>query len=133
MESGAESRSIKQMMTEIEPRPRNLLHKVPVNYKKEIRLIDHHEIFWFEADGKYTRVHTTGGKTYLCDFNLSNIEERLNNTTFLRIHRSAIANLDYTEKIEPWFKGGYRITLKDGTELDVARRRVDYLKAKLGL
>jgi DNA-binding LytR/AlgR family response regulator len=41
--------------------------------------------------------------------------------------------MNHVEKLETWFKGGYRITLKDGTELDVARRRVENLKERLGL
>ncbi|MCC5905034.1 MAG: response regulator transcription factor [Balneolaceae bacterium] len=131
--SGSRPDALKKLLGESAPRNMNLLQKIPVNYKQEIRLIDHDQIFWFEADGKLTWVHITDQKRYRCDFSLSDLEERLTGTSFLRIHRSFIANMNQVEKLEPWFKGGYRITLKDGTELDVARRRVENLKERLGL
>lgn len=125
--------SVRNLRETREPSPRRVLQKIPVNYKQEIRLIDHDEILWFEADGKLTWVHTKEGKKYRTDFSLGDLEDRLAATSFVRIHRSSIANLDFVKKIEPWFKGGYRITLSDGTDLDVARRRVSELKERLGL
>lgn len=132
-QSDSMRQSVRKLRESRVPSPGRILRKIPVNYKHEIRLIDHDEILWFEADGKLTWVHTIEGKKYRTDFSLSDLDDRLKNTTFLRIHRSVIANLDFAEKMEPWFKGGYRITLKDGTELDVARRRVSGLKERLGL
>lgn len=112
---------------------RTLLQKIPVNYKQEIRFVNHDEIAWVEADGKLTWVHTKNGTKYRTDFTLNKLEERLQGSAFFRVHRSAIANLDTAQKMEPWFKGGYRITLNNGTELDVARRRVSLLKKRLGM
>jgi len=130
---GNQSGNLKKLIASLEPSQKNLLQKIPVSYKREIRFINHEQILWFEADGKLTWVYTTDEKKFRCDFSLSDLEKRLSGTAFLRIHRSAIANLNYAIKMESWFKGGYRITLKGGTELDVARRRVDDLKARLGL
>ena len=125
--------SVQKLRETREPSPRRVLQKIPVDYKQEIRLIDHDKILWFEADGKLTWVHTKEGEKYRTDFSLGDLEYRLSATPFVRIHRSSIANLDFVKIIEPWFKGGYRITLSDGTDLDVARRRVSELKERLGL
>jgi len=125
--------SVQKLRETLEPSPQRVFQKIPVNYKQEIRLVDHDKILWIEADGKLTWVHTKEGKKYRTDFSLGDLEDRLSATPFVRIHRSIIANLDYAKKIEPWFKGGYRITLSDGTDLDVARRRVSKLKERLGL
>lgn len=132
-DSDTAGRSLRSLLAHREYTSQKLLQKIPVSYKKEIRLIDHDQILWFEADGKITWVNTADQKRYRCDFSLANLENRLADASFLRIHRSVIANMDHVKKLEPWFKGGYRITLRSGTELEVARRRVEALKEKLGM
>ena len=127
-----QNQSLKEMLQNRERPQQKRLQKIPVNFKNEIRLIDYDQILWFEADGKLTWVHIMGKMKYRCDFSLSDLEERLAGSSFLRIHRSTIANMDHVEKLEPWFKGGYRITLKGGKDLDVARRRVENLRERLG-
>jgi two-component system LytT family response regulator len=36
---------------------------------------------------------------------------------FVRIHRSAIVNIDSIRALEPWFHGEYVVLLEDGTKL----------------
>lgn len=107
--------------------------RIPINYKKEIRFVDYEEVCYFEADGKITWVHTDDGEKYRTDFTLKDLEQRLRSQLFLRIHRSRIVNLKLVKKLEPWFKDGFRLTMKNGTTLDVARRRVKDLKSQLGI
>ena len=109
------------------------LRRIPINYKKEIRFVDYEEVCYFEADGKLTWVHTDDGEKYRTDFSLKDLEQRLQSQPFLRIHRSRIVNLKLVKKLEPWFKDGFRLTMKNGTTLDVARRRIKELKSQLGI
>ncbi len=48
---------------------------------------------------------------------LKSFEERLDPDRFLRVHRSAIVNLDSIQRLEPWFHGEYAVVLRDGTKL----------------
>ncbi len=43
--------------------------------------------------------------------------ERLAPHGFVRVHRSAIVNVDRIKELEPWFHGEYVVHLKDGTKL----------------
>ena len=51
------------------------------------------------------------------------LEKRLDPAKFLRIHRSAIVNLDFVREIHPGVKDDAFALLKDGTRLPVARSR----------
>jgi len=65
---------------------------------KYIRL-ELHEILFFENVGDYVRIRT--GKTvYLIHSTLKNIEARLNDPRFLKVHRSYVVNLNKIKDIE---------------------------------
>jgi two-component system LytT family response regulator len=74
------------------------------------------EIDWIEADGKLAQVHV-GRETHAVRIPLKRLEERLEAHGFVRVHRSAIVNVDRIRELEPWFHGEYVVILKDGTKL----------------
>jgi LytTr DNA-binding domain len=41
----------------------------------------------------------------------------LKTASAVRVHRSAIVNVDRIKQLEPWFHGEYVVILKDGTKL----------------
>jgi two-component system LytT family response regulator len=55
-------------------------------------------------------------------------EARLDPEKFLRIHRSTIVNIERIKEVQPWFKGEYVVTLRDGTELSLSRTYRDKLR-----
>ena len=74
------------------------------------------EIDWIEADGKYSRLHV-GKDVHPVRQPLKQMAERLAPHGFVRVHRSAIVNLDRIRELQPWFHGEYIVLLKDGTKL----------------
>lgn len=75
---------------------------------------------WAESDGNYVRVHA--GKicaplretmVHFCD--------RLPPERFVRIHRSAVVNVERIERIEPWAHAEFVVVLRDGTKLKSGR------------
>ena len=78
------------------------------------------QIDWIEAERNYIRLHV-GGRAYLLRENLSRIESALNPTTFCRIHRSTIVNVDRIQAVESLFHGEYLLVLHDGTKLTSGR------------
>jgi len=74
------------------------------------------DIDWIEADGKLAQVHV-GRETHAIRLPLKRLEERLEAHGFVRVHRSAIVNVDRIRELEPWFHGEYVVILKDGTKL----------------
>ena len=78
------------------------------------------DVEWVEAAGNYVRLHV-GGESYLFRESMKNMESRLDGEQFVRIHRSAIVNLDRIRELQPWFHGEYVVILQDGTKLMASR------------
>lgn len=90
-------------------------------------------IVYISAADDYSEVITDDGQKSLVLKSLREWEERLPEKHFTRIHRSAIVNLEYVEKIEGWFNRSYRIYLHNVAEpLMMSRRYAVKLKSKFG-
>ncbi|HEU4994525.1 MAG TPA: LytTR family DNA-binding domain-containing protein [Gemmatimonadaceae bacterium] len=83
-------------------------------------------IEWVEAAGNYVRLHV-GRESYLFRESMKNMETRLDGDQFVRIHRSAIVNVDHIRELQPWFHGEYVVMLHDGTRLMASRVFADRL------
>lgn len=94
---------------------------VPV---RDIRLL--------ESEGNHTRVHF-GSSRPLVHRPLAAVEARLPASWFLRANRAQVVHRGYIEKIEPWFGGGLRATLRGGGEVEFSRRQARLLRLRLGL
>ena len=78
------------------------------------------EVDWVEASGNYVRLHAKGEAFVLRD-SMKNMEAKLDPDLFVRIHRSAIVNVDRIRELQPWFHGEYVVILQDGTKLMASR------------
>lgn len=85
------------------------------------------DIEWLEAAGNYVKIHA-GGQEHLLRDTLKGFEERLDPDRFLRVHRSAIVNVDAIQRLEPWFHGEYAVVLRDGTKLMSSRTYSERLR-----
>ena len=81
----------------------------------------------FESEGNYIRLYFDDSKPMILK-SLNNLEKRLNNKEFFRISRKYIINLSWVEKVEAWFNGGLRVTLKTGEKLEISRRQTSRFK-----
>jgi two-component system LytT family response regulator len=97
----------------------------------EIIFLKTSEIDWIEAEGDYVKFHVPG-RTHLMRGTMAALEERLDSTRFIRIHRSTIVNADRLRKLSPSFEGEYAVVLQDGTKLRLSRGYHDRIKALLG-
>ncbi len=64
---------------------------------------------------------------------LNYLEEVLDEKTFFRVNRQQIINLNFIEKLDTWFNGKIKITLKTGEEIEVSRRRSNQIKQMFSL
>lgn len=88
------------------------------------------EIDWVEAADNYVCIHA-GSERHLMRETLQGLEGRLDPARFLRIHRSAIVNIDRVRELQPLFHGDYSVLLSDGTELTLSRSYRDKLGESL--
>jgi two-component system LytT family response regulator len=77
-------------------------------------------IFWIEADGDYTQLHTYNGN-YLCNLSLNTLEKKLDHSCFIRVHRSSIIANDCIEHLLSDGEGGFVATLKNKSKVKISR------------
>ena len=90
------------------------------------------EITRIVVDGNYVMVWFRGERAMLAR-TLGALEARLDPTLFFRASRNTLVNLRMISSIDPWVNEGYRLKLKDGTELEVSRRQAKELRERLSL
>ncbi len=86
----------------------------------------------FESMGNYVRLHFDDQKPLILK-SLNTLEERLDPSTFFRANRKHIINLQWIDKIEPWFSGGLQVTLRGGDKIEISRRQAIRFKELLSL
>ncbi len=89
-------------------------------------------IDWIEAQGSYVRVHS-GKQGYLIRESMRELEGSLNPARFLRVHRSAIVQLDRIDEVQTDAHGELRIVLTGGTVVPVGRVYRAALESALGV
>jgi len=89
------------------------------------------DIDWIEAAGVYANLHI-GGKELLYRAALSELAERLDSVRFVRVHRSAIVNIESILRLEPISHGEFEVILKDGSRSRISRTYRRELEKRLG-
>ncbi len=86
----------------------------------------------FESMGNYVRLHFDDQKPLVLK-SLNSLEDRLDPATYFRANRKHIINLQWVEKIEPWFSGGLLVTLQGGDRIEISRRQAIRFKELMSL
>ena len=89
------------------------------------------QIRWVDAAGDYMCVHA-GSETHILRRTMKELEQQLDPRTFVRVHRSAIVNINYVTKLVSHVSGEYHLVLECGTELKVSRSHRDQVKKMIG-
>ncbi|HMI55909.1 MAG TPA: LytTR family DNA-binding domain-containing protein [Gemmatimonadaceae bacterium] len=105
--------------------------RFPVKSSGEIYFVRAQDIDWIDSAGNYVALHAAGRKHLIRD-TIKSVESKLDPRKFVRVHRSAIINLDRLRKLQPYFHGEYVVTLSDGTTLTSSRAYSERLRALLG-
>ncbi|WP_088328715.1 LytTR family DNA-binding domain-containing protein [Lacimicrobium sp. SS2-24] len=93
----------------------------------EITRVPVSEIQWIDAAGDYMCVHSKSG-THIMRRTMKELEQELDPRRFVRVHRSAIANIHFVSKLVSHVSGEYHLVLENGTELKVSRSHRDRVK-----
>ena len=115
----AQHAAIAQLLASQQHR-RNCLNRITVKRNGRILLLPTHDIDWIEAEDNYVLLHC-GKDAYILRQTLSNIQNRLDPDTFIRVHRSAIVNIEALRELRLGFDGAYGVELKNGTKLRLSR------------
>jgi two-component system, LytTR family, response regulator len=90
------------------------------------------EIRWIGAEENYVRI-CTGAETHLLRETMTGVEQKLDPKKFLRVHRSAIVNLQYVKEVRTEAQGDFIVQLVNGQKVAMSRSyhsRIDRLLAR---
>lgn len=104
------------------------LTRIALPSTDELVFVAIQDIVRCESDSNYTHFYLVNGEHFLVSKTLKEYEDMLENQGFFRIHKSSLINLKHLKKYK---KGeGGTVTMIDGSQLEVSRRRKDdFLKA----
>lgn len=88
----------------------------------EYLLLNSEEVYAFQAEGDLVWI-ITAKKRYLATQSLKLIQEKLQNTSFRRIHRKALVNIDHVRKMSTLSSQRWLVTLSNNQEFIVSKRQ----------
>jgi two-component system, LytTR family, response regulator len=123
-------RRILRMVSATHPEDRPL-DRLVVKSGGSTRFVRVADIDWIEAAGVYVNLHV-GGKELLYRFALNELAKRLDPIRFVRVHRSAIVNIESILHLEPVSHGEFEVILKDSSRSRISRTYRRQLEQRLG-
>jgi len=107
LSSNLSEQPVKQIGT-----PNKALEKLVIKNKDGISFINMDEIILIQREDRSTAIYTTNER-YITSDGLTELEERLDRSTFFRSHKSYIINLLMIHKIFPYGRWTYVVKLKN--------------------
>ena len=90
--------------------------RLAVEKDGEILYLHPGEVIYISREDKVSKIFTET-QAYEVKTTIKELEERLKEFPFFRIHKSYLVNLDYVKRLTPWFNGAYQLELKGREEL----------------
>jgi len=117
-ETVAKLQEIAPAVTPGSPQPRKVVGKLGEEYF----LLSLQEVLAFQAEGDITWI-VTAKQRYYAAHSLRAIEERLSNSSFRRIHRNTLININQIRKMSMITSQRWLVTLNNGDEFIVSKRQ----------
>jgi two-component system LytT family response regulator len=96
---------------------------------KGFKVVDLADLLYAEAAGNYTNFHFNNQQTICSSKPIHEYEDLLNDSGFVRIHKSYLVNLLH---VKEYLRGdGGAIILTDNKELEISRRKKDFFMDKM--
>ena len=105
--------------------------RIVVKDGTKVHVIPIGKLDYVEAEDDYVALHSEG-KKYLKQQPIASVETMLDPGRFVRIHRSAIVNLERVARIEPYGKESKLAILTDGTRLAISKSGYARLMEAMG-
>ena len=118
-------------MVSREPEQQQWLDRLVVKAAGTTRFIRVADIEWIEAAGVYVTLHV-GTKEVLYRAALNDLARKLDPMRFVRVHRSAIVNIESVSHLQPISHGEFEVVMKSGTRAKISRTYRAGLEKRLG-
>jgi len=118
-------------MVSREPNREQRLDRLVVKAAGTTRFIRVVDIEWIEAAGVYVTLHV-GTKEVLYRAALNDLARKLDPMRFVRVHRSAIVNIESVSHLQPISHGEFEVVMKGGSKSRISRTYRAALEKRLG-
>jgi len=124
---------LRELSRSLNGRP-SYLERIAVRIGERTQFLDLGSVTHFFSRDRLTYA-ATEARTYCVEWQIAELEQKLDPARFVRIHRGILLNVRWIEEVSPGFGGRLTIRLKDTkrTVLSVARDRTRELKTQLGM
>jgi two-component system LytT family response regulator len=99
---------------------RRYLTRFAVRSGGRVQIVEASRVDWIGAADNYVTIHAEG-REHLLRETMARLEQQLDPDRFVRIHRSAIVQIDRIKELRPSFHGDFAVLLHDGTRLTLSR------------
>jgi two-component system LytT family response regulator len=124
------ARRVLQMVSG-EPTQEKWLDRLVVKSGGTTRFIRVADIDWIESAGVYVNLHV-GTKELLYRAAMHDLAEKLDPMRFVRVHRSAIVNIESVSHLEPISHGEFEAVLRSGGRARISRTYRAEIEKRLG-
>jgi two-component system LytT family response regulator len=125
---------LQQLAASLQAQNADYPRRIASRVGERISFLDLDTVTHFIAHEKLTYA-VINGHRHAVDQTIAELERRLDPGRFLRVHRSALVNVDCIHEVNSWFAGKVMLSLKDAhrTQIPVARDRLRALKSRMGI
>jgi hypothetical protein len=103
------------------------LNSLTLTENNKTFIIELKDILYFSANSPYINIHLST-KKHLHSETLKGLEQKLDPTKFVRVHKSCIVNMAHVSSYQSRLNGDYDLTLYDGTQLRLSRNYAPVFK-----
>lgn len=100
------------------------ISRITLHHLQGFKIISISDIVYLEADGNYTIFHMQDGEKIVVSRGMGEYEQLLPDDIYIRTHKSFIINLHFLKEYST--VDGYFAIMKDGANIIVSRRRVEF-------
>ena len=100
--------------------------RILVQAAKKLITIAAADIVWVEAYGDYSKLYTLK-ESYVSNFGISVLENKLNPSMFIRVHRSSIININFIKEVNR-YPGSYDVLMETNDKIVVSRSYMENLR-----
>ncbi|MEW5916517.1 MAG: LytTR family DNA-binding domain-containing protein [Gemmatimonadota bacterium] len=103
--------------------PRRHLARIPVRSLGKTAYVRVDDVLWIGAADYYSELHTSDGRKHVVRETMRNLEQRLDPGRFIRVHRSAIVNIDCVVEVRTDKLDRHVVVLRSGARVPLGRGR----------
>lgn len=127
--TGEDTRAILHRIDNAEPVMQDKFPEaISIKDSGEITRVQVANIDWVDAAGDYMCIHTNDGQTHILRRTMKELEQELDPRIFVRVHRSAIVNVNTIAKLQMLANGEHQLMLTNGQSVKVSRSYKDRVK-----